>query len=139
ATIVTANDNQAGAGGGGGLTGGNAGTFATITPTTSQIPLGPTLDVVPYVSADGFTVQMTLIPTMIDFLGYDDPGAFVTQAQISGTGSTLTATLPLPRFRLRQVTTSAIVWDGQTVVLGGLVTYDGTKLKDKLPILGDLP
>jgi general secretion pathway protein D len=76
---------------------------------------------------------------MIDFLGYDDPSGFVTQAQISGGGSTLTATLPLPRIRLRQVTTSAIVWDGQTVVLGGLVSENLTKIKDKLPILGDLP
>jgi general secretion pathway protein D len=40
---------------------------------------------------------------------------------------------------LRQVTTSAIVWDGQTVVLGGLTTEDVTKLKDKVPVLGDLP
>ncbi len=139
ATIVSGNNTQTGAGGGGGITGGNAGTFAQIQPSVTVVPLGPTLDVVPYVSADGFTVQMTLIPTMIDFLGYDDPGAFVTQAQISGAGTTLTATLPLPRFRLRQVTTSAIVWDGQTVVLGGLVSEDVTKLKDKLPILGDLP
>ena len=54
-------------------------------------------------------------------------------------GLTLTATLPLPRIRLRQVTTSAIVWDGQTVVLGGLITEDVTKIKDKIPLLGDLP
>jgi len=37
------------------------------------------------------------------------------------------------------VTTSVNVWDGQTVVLGGLISEDVTKLKDKLPILGDLP
>ena len=49
------------------------------------------------------------------------------------------AQLPLPHFRLRQVTTSAIVWDGQTIVLGGLITEDVTKLKDKVPVLGDLP
>src|SRR5439155_3517762 len=47
--------------------------------------------------------------------------------------------LPLPHFRLRQVTTSAIVWDGQTVVLGGLITEDVSKIKDKVPVLGDLP
>ena len=47
--------------------------------------------------------------------------------------------LPLPHLRLRQVTTSAIVWDGQTVVLGGLITEDVTKVKDKVPVLGDLP
>ena len=84
---------------------------------------------------------MTIIPTIIEFLGYDDPGAFVPSAASVGTGGglTLTATLPLPRIRLRQVTTSAIVWDGQTVVLGGLITEDVTKIKDKIPLLGDLP
>jgi type II secretory pathway component GspD/PulD (secretin) len=51
----------------------------------------------------------------------------------------ITAQLPLPRTRLRQVTTSAIVWDGQTVVLGGLISEDVTRLKDKVPVLGDLP
>jgi general secretion pathway protein D len=37
------------------------------------------------------------------------------------------------------VTTSAIVWDGQTVVLGGLITENVVKIKDKIPVLGDLP
>jgi general secretion pathway protein D len=137
ATIVSGNNAQTSVGSSGAL-GGQGSAGQSLNPSVSVVPLGPTLDVVPYVSADGFTVQMTLIPTMVDFLGYDDPGAFVTVAQISG-GTTLTAALPLPRFRLRQVTTSAIVWDGQTVVLGGLISEDLTKLKDKLPILGDLP
>src|SRR5207253_389496 len=54
-------------------------------------------------------------------------------------GSPLTTTTPLPIFRLRQVVTSAIVWDGQTVVLGGLISENVTKTKDKVPMLGDLP
>ena len=45
----------------------------------------------------------------------------------------------MPKFRLRQVTTSCIVWDGQTVVLGGLIISEVSKTKDKVPILGDLP
>jgi general secretion pathway protein D len=87
---------------------------------------------------------MTLIPSLTEFLGYDDPGGFVPQVQ-SGSGggggvsTPVTAQLPLPRFRVRQVTTSAIVWDGQTVVLGGLLAENVTKLKDKVPVLGDLP
>jgi general secretion pathway protein D len=47
--------------------------------------------------------------------------------------------LPLPRIRVRQVVTSATVWDGQTVVLGGLISEDVKKQKDKVPGLGDLP
>src|SRR6185436_8483838 len=51
----------------------------------------------------------------------------------------LTQITPLPIFRLRQVVTTAIVWDGQTIVLGGLISENVTKTKDKVPLLGDLP
>jgi general secretion pathway protein D len=147
-TIVTApNLNQTGSGGGGGLTANTGGAGAvgtTLNYTTQVLPFGPTLDVIPYVSADGFTIQMTIIPTITEFLGYDDPGGFVPQAQsVSGGGGgaaiPIVGQLPLPHLRLRQVTTSAIVWDGQTVVLGGLITEDVAKAKDKIPVLGDLP
>ena len=78
--------------------------------------LGPTLDVVPYVSADGYTIQMTIIPTIKEFVGYDLETAkmFSAQAQsVGGAGASnpLTTTTPLPMFRLRQVVTSAIVWE----------------------------
>jgi Flp pilus assembly secretin CpaC/tetratricopeptide (TPR) repeat protein len=110
--------------------------------TPIPVPLGPSLDVVPYVSADGFTVQMTMIPSLIEFLGYDDPGPFLPQAQsVAGNtlGTPLVAQLPLPRFRSRSVLTTCIVWDGQTVVLGGLITDNVQKIKDKVPVLGDIP
>lgn len=106
------------------------------------VPLGPALDVIPYVSADGFTIQMTLIPSLTEFLGYDDPGPFIPQAQsVAGStlGTPLVAQLPLPRFRARSVITSCVVWDGQTVVLGGLIAEDVQKIKDKVPVLGDIP
>jgi general secretion pathway protein D len=149
-TIVTGTDV--------GATGGNVGaanaagiggtTIVNSTPTvnypTEVQPFGPTLDVIPYVSADGYTIQMTLIPTVTEFLGYDLETAkqFVPQAQAvsgSGIGVPITAQLPLPMFRLRAVTTSGIVWEGQTVVLGGLLSETVSKGKDKLPMLGDLP
>ncbi len=110
--------------------------------TPIPVPLGPALDVIPYVSADGFTIQMTLIPSLTEFLGYDDPGPFLPQAQsVAGStlGTPLVAQLPLPRFRARSVITSCIVWDGQTVVLGGLIAEDVQKIRDKVPVLGDIP
>lgn len=141
--VITASVNQTAAGGGGGALGGTGapGIGSTITYGTTPIPLGPTIDVIPYVCADGYTVQMTLIPTVVEFVGYDNPGNFIPQAQSVGTsvGLPLTAQLPLPHFRIRQVTTSAIVWDGQTIVLGGLISENVARLKDKVPVLGDLP
>ena len=114
----------------------------TIVPSTQQVPLGPTLDVIPYVSADGYTVQMTLIPTLTEFLGYDDPGQFsiIAQGGAGGTvGGSIRASVALPRLRVRQVTTSSIVWDGQTIMLGGLISERVSKTKDKVPVLGDIP
>ncbi len=148
-TIVTGTSlNQTTTGGAGGALAGAVGAAgavgSTINYPTAVLPFGPSLDVIPYVSADGYTIEMTLIPTVTEFLGYDEPGQFVPQAQSvsGGTGGAaipLRAQLPLPHFRLRQVTTSAIVWDGQTVVLGGLITENVTKIKDKVPVLGDIP
>ncbi|MEW6156313.1 MAG: type II and III secretion system protein, partial [Verrucomicrobiota bacterium] len=144
--------NQTATGAGGGVggapgtgvnIGGGGGAVAAASQfATTQIPLGPSLDVIPYVSADGYSIQMTLIPTITEFLGYDDPGDFVPQAQSAAgntLGTPLTAQLPLPRFRVRQIITSAIVWDGQTIVLGGLISEDVSKFRDKIPVLGDLP
>jgi len=122
-------------------TGGGVGSL--IVPLAEPFELGPVLDVVPYVSADGYTIQMTIIPTIKEFVGYDFENATLFQAQAQSVGQAaapaLTQITPLPIFRLRQVVTSVIVWDGQTVVLGGLIAENVTKTKDKVPVLGDLP
>ena len=44
-----------------------------------------------------------------------------------------------PIFTTRKVTTSVSVFDGSTVVLGGLMREDVQKVQDKVPILGDIP
>jgi general secretion pathway protein D len=110
-----------------------------INYTLDTEPYGTTLDVVPYVCADGYTIQMTLIPTITEFIGYDNPGNFVPTVQSGSGGIPITGQLPLPRSRVRQVVTSCTVWDGQTVVLGGLITENVQRQKDKVPVLGDLP
>lgn len=80
----------------------------TNVPTTATVACGPVLDVVPTVLADGYTIQLKLKASVTEFLGYDPapPGA---------------TTVPQPRFRERQLDTTANVWDGQTLVLGGPV------------------
>ncbi len=140
-SIVSGLNQGGNVGGGGGLAGGGGGAaVGTQTYTTITIPAGTTLDVIPSVSADGYTIQMTLIPTITEFVGYDT-SPFISQVQVVGTvgASPLQAAQPLPRLRVRQVTTSAIVWDGQTVVLGGLISENIKKTKDKVPVLGDIP
>ena len=83
---------------------------------------------------------MNIIPTLTQFAGYDLATAqLFVPTTITATGATVESLLPLPLIRLRQVVTSCIVWDGQTVVLGGLIAESSEKHKDKVPFLADLP
>ena len=89
---------------------------------TSALPFDPEVTVSPYVVGDTNSIQLTLVPRVTEFVGYDNPGQFVVQGQNSN-GTPITAALPLPHFRLREVVSSVAVWDGQTVVLGGLALH----------------
>ena len=111
-----------------------AGTSA-ITPNTQQLETGPILDVLPYVLADGYTLNLTLIPSLTEFSGYDTPPSFSYQQ----TANVTLLPVLLPAFTVRQVITTVNVWDGQTVVLGGLITSYVTTEKDKVPVIGDIP
>jgi general secretion pathway protein D len=125
-----------------GLVGGTGVVAPTLTYNTTPYGFGPVLDVMPTVSADGYSIQMVLIPTILEFVQYDNPGGFVPQAEAaagSTIGTPIQAVLPLPHFRVREVVTTCNVWDGQTVVLGGMISETITKIKDQIPVLGDLP
>src|SRR5207302_8237736 len=116
----------------------NVGT-AFVFPVPQQIELGPVLDVIPYVLSDGFTVNLTLIPTLTEFVGYDNPMAVLPPGSLNQIpGAVLIPTI-LPKFRVRQVVSTVNIWDGQTVALGGLISENVISVKDKVPVLGDLP
>ena len=68
---------------------------------------------------------MVLIPTWTEFVGYDPPGQFIPQVS-SLQGVPLVAPLPLPHYRVREVITTVNVWDGQTVLLGGMIQERGS-------------
>ena len=117
---------------------------SSITPQTQQLETGPILDVLPYVLADGYTLNLTLIPSVTEFNGYDavpDLTSLGGAGVLLGTGSGQVVQLPvaLPDFTVRQVITTVNVWDGQTVVLGGLITSQVVTEKDKVPVIGDVP
>ena len=109
---------------------------SAITPQQQQVEVGPVLDVVPYVLSDGYTINLTLIPSLTEFNGYDDPSA--TLREVNGAGVVMVPTI-LPDFTVRQVVTTVNIWDNQTVVLGGLISSSVQSQKDKVPMLGDLP
>jgi general secretion pathway protein D len=112
---------------------------AAITPISQQLETGPILDVVPYVLADGYTLNLTLIPSLTEFNGYDTAPDLATGIGIAGNANVVQLPVALPDFTVRQVITTVNVWDGQTVVLGGLITAQVTTEKDKVPVIGDVP
>jgi general secretion pathway protein D len=112
---------------------------SAITPITQSIETGPILDVVPYVLADGYTINLALIPSDTEFGGYDNPS--IPSLNTGAVGNLNVVELPtvFPKFTVRQLVTTVNVWDNQTVVLGGLITSTVNNTKDKVPVLGDVP
>jgi hypothetical protein len=103
---------------------------------TQTLPLGPTLDLNPSVGHDGQTIHLGVIATIAEFLGYEKPTNSVT---IYVNGKKELTILPLPHFNVSQVTNTVEIWDGQTLVLGGIKSVEVSVLKDKVPVLGDMP
>jgi general secretion pathway protein D len=44
-----------------------------------------------------------------------------------------------PIFAVREVSTKVTLWDGATLVMGGLTREDVKKVRDKVPVLGSVP
>jgi len=108
---------------------------SSITPNQQQVEIGPVLDVIPVVLSDGYTINLTLIPSLTEFSGYDP------SPTIPGVNNANVIMIPtiLPHFTVRQVISTVNIWDNQTVVLGGLISSTVQSTKDKIPMLGDLP
>jgi beta-lactamase regulating signal transducer with metallopeptidase domain len=94
------------------------GTNGSIISQTENIETGPVLDVVPYVLSDGYTINLALIPSLTEFLGYDKPTN--TTAAYNRAGEKIDVPKVIPKFRVRQVVATVNVLDGQTVVFSGL-------------------
>ena len=127
--------------------------IAPATPTAfkTEYP-GITLEVEPTVGPDNYTIDLILAPRVIEFDGFINYGSPVN-ASVSATeniggfvftlpSKTFVATANVmnqPVFSKREVITQVSVYDGQTVVIGGLMREDVQKVQDKVPILGDIP
>ena len=107
-----------------------------VYPTVQTVETGPVLDVVPYVLSDGYTINLTLIPSDTSFNGYDTPP---TIPAVTGNNNTVIVPPVLPDFGVEEIVTTVNVWDNQTVVLGGLITSTVITSKQEVPVLGDLP
>jgi len=83
-----------------------------------------------------FSLELAPIVTEFEgFVEYGGPNVAAVQ------GSTLNAPSGFfqPVFSIREINTKVEIWDGATLVMGGLTREQVRKLNDRTPLLGDIP
>ena len=130
--------------------------YTPATPTTPTSfetkPVGITLEVEPTVGPDGYTIDLILSPRVVEFDGFINYGSPINTVvtlvpsiggvpfpQLNQNFVVTQNVINKPVFSTREVTTEVTVYDGQTVVIGGLISESIQKTEDKVPILGDIP
>ncbi|MDR1596017.1 MAG: type II and III secretion system protein [Puniceicoccales bacterium] len=119
--------------------GGAAG--VTITSGTPQDfttrNVGVEMKVTPTVETDG-SISLQLEPKVTELEGFVEYGGMSV-----ATSSQATVYVPSgfyqPIFSTREIRTEVNVFDGATVVMGGLTREEVKEVHDKVPILGDIP
>ncbi|NBV52758.1 MAG: hypothetical protein EBR83_04400 [Verrucomicrobia bacterium] len=130
--------------GAGSTAGGGSASAATSVAITAGTPqdftiqeVGVTLEVTPTVANDD-SIGLNLKPKVTEFEGFVEYGG--TSIAISGS---TTVSVPSgffqPIFSTREVTTDVTVFDGATVVIGGLTREEVKTVDDKVPVLGSIP
>jgi type II secretory pathway component GspD/PulD (secretin) len=93
------------------------------TNSVAQQQVGVILNVTPRITPDG-KVYMRVQPEV---------------SSLSTSTVTVSAGVAIPIINQQAVTTTVVAQDGETVVLGGLITRNDNKNENKVPWLGDLP
>jgi general secretion pathway protein D len=114
----------------------------TITAGTPQDfemrKVGVELRVTPTVEEDDYSISLDLNPRVTEFEGFVEYGG-----QSVAISNNTTVTVPSgfyqPIFSTREVSTKVTLWDGATLVMGGLTREEIKTIEDKVPFLGDIP
>lgn len=134
-------ESQVSESGGGSLTGGG-GSSISITAGTPQDfvteNVGVEMSVTPNVENDD-TISLILEPSVTEFEGFVEYGGPSVAIGSDGTVVTVPAGFFQPIFSTREVETEVTVFDGATVVMGGLTRDEVKSVNDSVPVLGDIP
>lgn len=121
-------------------------TAPVVTPANptdfEEKELGVILDVRPQVGPDNYTIDMDLVPRIVEFEGFVNYGTPIEIRFEDENRRTVKLSdnfINQPVFNSREIKTSVKVFDGQTLVLGGLLREDTQVFDDKVPFFGDLP
>lgn len=125
----------------GSASGGGSAGVAITAGTPQQFTsrnVGVELKVTPVVEEDDYSISLDLNPKVTEFEGFVEYGG--TSVAISqGTTVTVPSGFYQPIFAVREVNTRVTIWDGATLVMGGLTREDARKTNDKVPVVGNIP
>ena len=124
----------------GGLGGGGSAAVSITAGTPQDFVtrnVGVELSVTPNVENDD-TISLILEPRVTEFEGFVEYGG--PSIALSGdTSAVVPAGFYQPIFSVREISTEVTVFDGATLVMGGLTRDEVNSINDKVPFLGDLP
>ncbi|MDD4318061.1 MAG: hypothetical protein PHV75_06050, partial [Victivallaceae bacterium] len=104
--------------------------------------IGIMLDVLPVISPDNYTVELHIISRVTSLVGEDIYKIPIEITYIRPEGTTTEnneAEMKMPRIADRSVDVNVKVYDGETIVLGGMIINRNVNRNDKWPIIGEIP
>lgn len=99
--------------------------------------IGVEMEVTPSVEEDD-SINLVLEPRVTEFEGFIEYGG-ASVAIASNTTVTVPSGFYQPVFSVRRIRTQVTIWDGATVVMGGLTREQAITVHDRVPVLGDIP
>ena len=119
--------------------------FDTVAPDDEQPgfrEVGVVMDVTPRIEKYN-SIALELSPKVTEFDGFIEYGGTSAMIGTSAVGAPPMIIQPsgilMPIFSVRKVNTSVTIFDGATVIIGGLTREEVKTVNDKVPILGNIP
>ena len=97
---------------------------------------GIALQVRPRVEEDNYTIFLEMTPVIQEFIGWTD---YSYSIPLGDNNELYPNTLKMPIIEARYLNTNVMSYDGETVVLGGVIRDTLAMIEDQYPILGDIP
>jgi general secretion pathway protein D len=119
--------------------------FETVAPLDEQPgfrEVGVVLNVTPQIEKYN-SINLRLTPKVTEFDGFIEYGGNSAMIGTSQVGSPPMMIQPsgilMPIFSVRKVDTTVSIFDGATVIIGGLTREEVKTVNDKIPVLGNIP
>lgn len=120
-----------------GIDGTSTTTSAVVEPTGFEMrEVGVILQVLPEVSTDGQMINLVMSPRVVSEPEWKNYGSRIPDPI---TGQYIELPMEQPFFMLRSINTSISIYNGATVVMGGMITEYRREIDDRVPFLGDVP